>query len=93
MTKIEIEAADGTEAKKIKNILAEIYGCKLEILSTPIDSKRPILMQVDCPEKASDFILDNIKEPNKILTKLKPDRVSYPAGAEWNTEKRRKNIY
>ena len=90
MVKIDIETISGKEAKKIKTILEETHACRLETLSAPIDSKHPLRMSFDCTQEAVDFVLDGIKEPNKLLTTLKPDNFSIPGGAEWTTENRRR---
>ena len=89
MVKIDIEAANGIEAKRIKKILEEAHACRLEALSAPIDSKYPIRMSFDCTQEAIDIVLDTIKEPSQLL-KLKPDEISFPKGARWTTEKRRR---
>jgi len=91
MTKIEIEARDGKEAKKIKDRLVGVMGCSVEDLSASIDLTKPIRMRFLCGEEAIDDVLDNIKEPNKLV-KIIPDELSTHQGAKWKLQKRRKFV-
>jgi len=86
-TRINLEAANGAEAKRIKNMMAKIHACKVKTLSTPVDSKHPIRMEFECPPGVIDSVLDNLKEPH-VLAKTIPDEISL--NPKWNWQKRRK---
>jgi len=91
MVRIEVEAANGREAKKLKDLLVGIHGCTTTDLSTPLDSKDPIRMRFSCREDVVDSVLNSVREPNRLLTKIKPDEIS-AQGPKWELSKRRKII-
>ena len=85
--KINIEAANGMEAKRIKDIMARAHACKFKTLSAPITSREPIHLGFACPKESIDGILDTLQEPH-ILAKLMPDEISL--SPKWSLPKRRK---
>lgn len=89
MEKIKLETADKKEAKKIKHILENSYGCTVERMSASTDSRKPIELYATCKNGTSDKVLENIEEPK--LNKIKPDKFSIK-GVEWNIQKKRKII-
>lgn len=59
MTRVEIEAIDGNEAKKVKNKLVSM-GCQVESLNAEIGEG--VKMIFSCKDSVIDDILDNIEE-------------------------------